>query len=70
VNTNFIEGTTVLAPMAGITIGPMAVSSPTTLTVQLSAAGTAVQQPVSVLAITGNEPGNEEDVLPNGLVIQ
>jgi len=69
-NTNFVEGTTALAPMPGITVVSVTVISPTTLNVELAASGTATQQPVSVLAITGNAPGNEEAVLPNGLVIQ
>jgi hypothetical protein len=46
------------------------VSSATSLTVQLTAASDAIPQPVSVLAITGNPPANQEAVLPNSLVIQ
>jgi hypothetical protein len=69
VNTQFVQGTTTIAPIPGITVGTVTVTSPTTLTVELTAAAGAVAQPVSVLAITGFPPGNEEAVLPNGLVI-
>lgn len=65
-NTNFVQGTTVLNPIPGVTIGTITVTSPTSMTVQLTAASNAVAQPYSVLAITGAE----QDVLPNGLVIQ
>jgi trimeric autotransporter adhesin len=65
-NTNFVQGTTTLSPIPGVTIGTITVTSPTTLTVQLAAAANAVAQPYSILAITGTE----EDVLPNGLAIQ
>jgi len=41
------------------------VTSPNTLTVQLTAASNAVAQPYSIVAITGSE----QDVLPNGLVL-
>ncbi len=69
-NTNFVQGVTDLAPMAGITIGAVTVNSPTSLTVTLTAASDAALQPVSLVAITGAPPGNEEAALPNGLVIQ
>jgi hypothetical protein len=65
-STNFVQGTTVLSPLPGVTIGTVTVTSPTTLTVQLTAASDAAPQPYSVLAITGAE----QAVLPNGLVIQ
>jgi hypothetical protein len=70
VSTSFVDGTTTLAPIPGIAVGTVTVTSPTTLTVQLTATGNATQQPVSVQAITGTSPGNQEAVLPNGLVIQ
>jgi hypothetical protein len=57
---------TKLSPIPGVSFGTLSVNSPTTLTVQLTAAGDAVAQPYSVIAITGSE----QDVLPNGLVIQ
>jgi hypothetical protein len=69
-NTNFVQGVTSLSGMPGITIGAVTVNSATSLTVELTAASDAVLQPVSVLAITGAFPGNEEAVLPNGLLIQ
>jgi hypothetical protein len=46
------------------------VNGATSLTVQLTASPGAILQPVSILAITGIFPGNQEAVLPNGLVIQ
>jgi hypothetical protein len=70
VNTAFVQGTTSVAPIPGVTVGTVTVMSPTMLTVELTAAADVVQQPVSILAITGFPPGNEEAVLPNGLVIQ
>jgi hypothetical protein len=65
-NTNFVQGTTQLSPIPGVTIGAITVTSPTSMTIQLAAASNAVMQPYSILAITGSE----QDVLPNGLVIQ
>lgn len=65
-NTNFIQGTTTISPIPGVTIGAITVTSPTTLTVQLTASSAATAQPYSILAVTGTE----EDVLPNGLVLQ
>jgi hypothetical protein len=65
-NTSFVQGTTQLSPIPGVTIGPITVTSTTTMTVQLTAAANATAQPYSVLAITGAE----QDVLPNGLVLQ
>lgn len=66
VSTNFLQGTTTLGPIPGVTAGPVTVTSPTTLTVQLTAAANAIEQPLSVMAITGTE----QAVLPNGLLIQ
>ena len=66
INTNFVQGTTQLSPIPGVTIGAITVNSATSMTVQLTAAANAVAQPYSIVAITGNE----QDVLPNGLVIQ
>jgi hypothetical protein len=68
-NTNFLQGVTTVSPMAGITVGAATVTSPTTLTVQLTAAPNATLQPLSVQTITGLPPGNEEAVLPNGLTV-
>jgi hypothetical protein len=66
VDTNFVQGTTTISPIPGVTIGTITVNSATSLTVQLTAAANATAQPYSILAITGTE----EDVLPNGLAIQ
>ena len=66
VSTNFLQGTTTIGPIPGVTTGPVTVTSPTTLTVQLMAAANAAVQPFSIMAITGTE----QAVLPNGLVIQ
>jgi FG-GAP-like repeat/S-layer homology domain len=65
-DTNFVQGTTQLSPIPGLTIGTISVTSATTMTVQLTASSGAVTQPYSILATTGSE----QDVLPNGLVIQ
>ena len=65
-NTHFVQGTTTLAPIPGVTIGTITVVSSTSLTVQLTAAANATTQPDSIVAITGNE----QTVLPNGLSIQ
>jgi S-layer homology domain len=65
-NTNFVQGTTTLSPIPNVTIGTITVNSATSLTVQLTAAATANPEPYSIIAITGSE----QDVLPNGLVIQ
>jgi hypothetical protein len=64
-NTNFVQGTTTIGPIPGVTVGTVTVNSPTSLTVQLTAAANATTQPYSILAITGTE----EAVLPNGLNI-
>jgi len=65
-NTNFVQGTTEVSPIPGVSIGAITVNSATSLTVQLTAASNATPQPYSILAITGSE----QDVLPNGLVLQ
>jgi uncharacterized repeat protein (TIGR01451 family) len=65
VNTNFAQGTTQLSPIPGVDIGTITVNSPTSLTVQLTAAGNATPRPYSIVAVTGSE----DDVLPNGLVL-
>jgi hypothetical protein len=67
-NTNFTSLTTIGA-MPGITVTNVSVTSPTSLSMQLTAAADAVLQPVSPLTLTGLSTGNQEAVLPNGLVI-
>jgi hypothetical protein len=64
--THFVQGTTTLSAIPGVTAGTVTVNSATSLTVQLTAAANANPQPYSIVAITGSE----QDVLPNGLVIQ
>jgi hypothetical protein len=66
VNTNFVQGTTLLSPIPGITIGTLTVISPTQLTVAVAASTTAPVQPNPVLIITGNE----QAVLPSALIVQ
>ncbi len=66
VNTNFVQGITSLAFLPGITFGPVTVNSPTSLTVQVTVAANAAVQPYSIVAVAGTE----EDVLPNGLIVQ
>jgi hypothetical protein len=65
-NTTFVQGTTTLAPIPGVTIGTITVNSATSLTVQLTAASNATAQPESIDVITGTQ----EAVLPNGLTLQ
>jgi hypothetical protein len=65
-NTNFVQGTTQLSAIPGVTIGAITVNNATSMTVQLTAASNAVAQPYSIQAITGSE----QDVLPNGVTIQ
>ncbi|MEP6715098.1 MAG: S-layer homology domain-containing protein [Terriglobia bacterium] len=65
-NTNFVQGTTQVSPLPGVTIGTVTVNSATSLTVQLTADVNAVAKPYSILAITGSE----QAVLPNGLTLQ
>jgi hypothetical protein len=64
--TSFVQGTTTLRPIPGVTVGTITVNSTTSLTVQLTAASNAAPQPRSIVAVTGTE----EDVLPNGLIVQ
>ena len=45
VNTTFTQGTTTLSPIPGVTIGTITVNSPTSLTVQLTAAANATPRP-------------------------
>lgn len=60
--THFVQGVTTIAPQPGVPVGPITVQG-TSLYVRLTAAA------VSIVAITGNPPGNEEVVLPNGLTV-
>ena len=70
-NTNFAQGTTALASIPGVTIGPVTVNNPTTITVQLTAAADR-PQPDPIVAITGGEQAALPDgfmVVPSGLTI-
>lgn len=64
-NTGFVQGTTTLAPIPGVTIGTITVTSATSLTVQLTAGSGAGTQPYTIEAITGSE----EAILPNALSV-
>jgi Bacterial Ig-like domain (group 3)/FG-GAP-like repeat/S-layer homology domain len=65
-NTNFVQGTTALSPISGVTIGAITVTSATSLTAQLTAAANAIAKPRSIVAITNSE----QAVVPNGLFVQ
>jgi hypothetical protein len=64
--TSFSPGATTLAPIPGVTFGTITVSSPTLMTVSLTVAADALQQPDPIRVISGSE----DVVLPNGIVIQ
>ena len=64
-NTNFVQGTTVVNYIPGFTVVSYAVTSPTTLTITLTAPAVANPQPESVWITTGTE----EAVLPNALSV-
>ncbi len=66
VNTHFAQGLTAFTNLTGITFGIPTVTSPTSLTVQVTVDPTAALQPYSPIAVTGQE----EAVLPNGLIVQ
>ncbi len=65
-NTSFVQGTTTLSPIPGVTIGAITVTSPTQMSVALTASATAPQQPNAILVITGTQ----QAVLPNALTVQ
>jgi hypothetical protein len=65
-NTTFTQGVTTLSPIPGVTIGTITVNSPTSLTVQLTAAANATPRPYTIEAITNSE----QDVLPNSLTVR
>lgn len=64
-NTHFAQGTTTVVIAGTNVVGPVTVTSATSLTLQLTNNLTNFQ-PYSIVAITGTE----EAVLPNGLVVQ
>ena len=65
-NTNFVQGSTVLNPMPGITFGAATVTSATSLSVPITAGALTTPLPVSVWVTTGLE----EAVFPNGIQVQ
>jgi hypothetical protein len=71
-NTNFVQGTTVVVGTGGLSVGAITVTSPTTLTVTLTAEGPwpttlpSLPLPYPIYVQTGTQ----EAVLPNGLTIQ
>jgi hypothetical protein len=64
-NTNFVQGTTVVAAGAGVTVQNVTVISSTSLTAQLVIAANATLGPESIVATTGSQ----EAVAPNGFTI-
>jgi hypothetical protein len=65
VNTSFVQGSTALGPVTGVTFSNVTVTSPTTLTVDVAVSSTIVVQPYPFLVITGTQ----EALLPDGLVV-
>jgi hypothetical protein len=65
-NTNFVQGSTMLNPMPGITFGAATVTSATSLSVPITAGALTTPLPVSVWVTTGLE----EAVFPNGIQVQ
>ena len=64
VNTHFVQGTTTVSPIPGVTIGTITVSSASSFTVDLTPS--ADEAPESIHVITGTE----EAVIPNALKTQ
>jgi hypothetical protein len=64
-NTNFVQGTTMIDAGPGVIVGTITVTSPTTLTVQLTIAANAASGPRTLVVATAAE----QAVLPNGLSI-
>jgi hypothetical protein len=65
VNTNFVQGTTVVTPMPGVTFGAVTVTGPTSLWMPITANATSLPLPASIWVKTGLE----EAVFPNGIQI-
>ena len=66
VNTAFVEGTTVVNTIPGITFGAATVLNATSLSVPITANAVTTPLPVSIWITTGSQ----EVVLPNGIQIQ
>ncbi len=65
-NTHWVNGATQVTTAPGITVSNVAVSSATTLTMQLTVPANATPGPYSLTATTGAE----EATLPNGFTVQ
>jgi hypothetical protein len=65
-DTTFLQGTTAMVPVGGVTASGLTVISPTSFTVTLTAGPDAAQVPVSIYVQTGSQ----EAVLPNGLLVE
>jgi hypothetical protein len=65
-NTNFVQGTTVVNPMPGVTFGAVTVNSATSFSVPITANAATTPLPVSIWVTTGAE----EAVFPNGIQVQ
>ena len=65
IGTHFAQGTTVVNPIPGFTIGSVTVINPTTLTVDLTAGNAPTPQPESIWVATRAE----EAVLPNAVSV-
>jgi hypothetical protein len=63
-NTNFVQGSTFVYPVAGISVGAVTVNSPTSFTVSVTGNAAVAPQPVSIFETTS------QAVIPNALTIQ
>ena len=66
VNTHFVQGTTQVTVAPGITASNVTVTSPTTLTVQLTVGADVTTNPTSIIVTTGSEEAD----LPNGFQVR
>jgi hypothetical protein len=66
VNTSFVQGTTMVNPMPGVTFGAVTVTTATSLSVPITANASTTPLPVSIWVTTGTE----EAVFPNGIQVQ
>jgi len=66
VNTHFAQGLTQVTAAPGITASNVTVTSPTSLTVQLTVTPGTTANPTSIIITTGTEEAD----LPNGFVVQ
>ena len=66
ISTNFVQGTTVVNPIPGIEVNSVTVTSPTSLTVNVTAGSMPTNQPEAFWVTTGSE----DAVLPAALSVQ